>query len=117
MSWKKPFPGRVLHLRTIQPGPCFANLAHFHKASVFSNIHGFDKMPPVRRRQGLLNSVAEKSRSDAVPRNSCASGIVLSFLTFAAVFTAKPAVAAEDNKPAITVVLPTTDEFFNDLKL
>lgn len=48
-------------------------------------------------------------------RNFRATGIVLFLLTMTAVFTARPALAA-DEKASITVVLPTTDEFFKDLK-
>ena len=44
-----------------------------------------------------------------------ALGIVMSLVAIVAAVTARPACAA-DEKPAITVVLPSTDESFNDLK-
>ena len=49
-------------------------------------------------------------------RNFCAGRLILSLLAFAAVFSNRAAVFA-DEKPSITVVFPSIDEVFKDLKL
>ena len=53
-------------------------------------------------------------------RNFRAGRLMLCVLAFAAVFSAASstqAVFADDEKPSITVVFPSIDEVFNDLKL
>src|SRR5580765_584328 len=59
-------------------------------------------------------------RSRAVTRNFRAGKLTLCLLAFAAVLSNRVALAADeksDEKPSITVVFPSIDEVYKDLKL